>query len=144
MTDPMHAPVRSRSLRDEPMHLPPAAAVNDDPGDRKDSIFVGALWMIGITLALFFVPAVNGLVGGLVGGYRVGSVNRAVTAALLPAVVVALALTAFLALWNLPVLGVFAGLTAAVLVVLADLGLLLGALAGGWLASSRRRRVGQR
>ena len=132
----MTSPTESRSQKEI---MGWAAEPARTPAPQKSGVFAGALWMIGITLALFFLPAVNGLIGGFVGGYRVGTVDRALTAALLPALVVALALGALLAIWKLPVVGLFAGLAAGVVVVLADVGLLLGAVLGGWFATARRR-----
>src|SRR5690606_7611842 len=38
----------------------------------RASIIEGALWMVGLSVLLFFVPLLNGFIGGLVGGYRVG------------------------------------------------------------------------
>lgn len=98
------------------------------------SIVAGSLWMIGIALVLFFLPLVNGLIGGLVGGYKVGTPGRALSAAILPAVVVAGGLWLLLALFDAPILGFAAGTAAGVLIVLADLGLVVGALIGGVLA----------
>jgi hypothetical protein len=92
--------------------------------------------MIGVSLVLFFLPLINGIIGGLVGGYKVGGVGRALLAAILPAVVVALALGVIFMIFDAPVLGFLAGLTGAVLVVLADVGIFIGALIGG--ALSRR------
>ncbi len=73
---------------------------------RGDSnMGTGAVWMIGITLALFFVPLINGIVGGIVGGYKVGDWKRALGAAVLPAIVVALGLGLIVAAFGAPVWG---------------------------------------
>ena len=104
--------------------------VTTSPGRSTNIIYASAL-MVGITLALFFVPAVNGFIGGLVGGYKVGSIKRALTAALLPAVLAAVALWAIIALFNAPVLGFFAGTAATILIVLSEVGLFVGAAVGG-------------
>jgi hypothetical protein len=103
-------------------------------------VAVGSLWMVGITLLLFFLPLVNGLLGGLVGGYKVGTPGRALAAAILPGVVVAVGLWLLLALLDLPFLGFFAGLAAGLAVLLSEVGLLVGAIGGGWLARQRERR----
>lgn len=42
----------------------------------ETSLLVCALWMVGISLLLFFLPAINGLIGGAVGGYKAGSAMR--------------------------------------------------------------------
>lgn len=93
--------------------------------------------MIAITLVLFFLPLLNGLIGGLVGGYKVGAVGRALVAAILPAAIVALGLWLLFALGNAPFLGIIAGMTGAMLVALADIGIFIGAAIGGALAARR-------
>lgn len=110
--------------------------------DRKN-ILVASLWMIGLTLALFFLPLINGLVGGLVGGYKAGDWKRALGAAILPAAVVALGLWIIMALLNAPVWGVLAGAAVGIAVLLADVGLLVGAVIGGGVkqGTSGRRAV---
>ncbi len=98
--------------------------------DRK-SIVIGSLWMVGLSLLLFFLPLINGFVGGLVGGYKVGGVGRALMAAILPAIVVAAGLWILLAVLDAPLIGLVAGATLGLLVLLSDLGLFLGAGIGG-------------
>jgi hypothetical protein len=93
--------------------------------------------MIGLTLLLFFLPLINGIIGGAVGGYKVGNTKRALLAAILPAAVVAVGLWLIFALAEAPVWGLLAGLTAAALVALADVGIFIGAAIGG--AMSHRR-----
>lgn len=95
------------------------------------SILVGSLWMIGLSLLLFFVPAVNGLIAGVVGGYLVGSIGRALGAAVLPALIVAAGLWILLGLLGLPVIGFFAGAAVGFWVLLSEVGLLIGATVGG-------------
>src|SRR5688572_30820111 len=118
--------------------------IDRSPRDRypvlttdRSSILAGSFWMVAISLALFFLPLINGLVGGFVGGYRVGGVGRALIAAILPAAIVTLGLWLIFAFWNAPVWGLVAGLTGGLLVVLADVGIFLGAAIGG-LMSARR------
>jgi hypothetical protein len=93
--------------------------------------------MIGVSLLLFFIPAVNGLIGGAVGGYKAGSAARGLTAALLPSIIVGLAIWGILALFDAPVLGFIGGLAVGVWALFSSLGLLVGAVAGGALAPSR-------
>jgi hypothetical protein len=126
-----------------PPHPPPlvdssASGPRRDAGGRsqeaeRGSVVGGSLWMVVISLGLFFLPAINGLVGGLVGGYKAGSVPRALVAALLPAVVLSFGLWLLLTALEMPVLGVVAGFAAGALIVLADLGLFIGAALGGFL-----------
>lgn len=76
---------------------------------RPSTVWAGAAWMIGLSLLLFFIPAVNGLIAGAVGGYLVGSWSRALTAAILPAIVVAVAFWVGFSFMGLPVIGFMAG-----------------------------------
>ena len=65
--------------------------------DHHTGMVAGAVWMVVLSLALFFVPGLNGLIAGLVGGYLVGSLGRALAAAVLPALLVAVGLWLLLA-----------------------------------------------
>jgi hypothetical protein len=87
---------------------------------------VRACWRAGV---------INGVIGGAIGGYKVGGARRAMLAAILPAAVVAVALWLIFALAEAPVWGILAGLTAAALVALADVGIFIGAAIGGALAN---------
>lgn len=108
------------------------------PEGERASVVSGSLWMVGLTLALFFLPAINGLVGGLVGGYKVGGTGRALTAAILPAVVVGLALWVLLAVLDAPIVGFLSGIALIGLILVSSLGLLLGAAIGGAMSDKRR------
>lgn len=100
---------------------------------RHSSVWAGAAWMIGLSLLLFFVPAVNGLIAGAVGGYLVGSLSRALTAAVVPAFIVAVAFWIGFSLTGLPVIGFLAGGAISVWIIMSELGLFLGAALGGTL-----------
>lgn len=106
--------------------------------EKETSILASSLWMIGISLLLFFLPAINGLIGGAVGGYKAGSTGRAISAAALPAAVVGLAIWGLIALFDAPVLGFISGVAVGLWALFSSLGVLLGALIGGALAPSRR------
>jgi hypothetical protein len=106
---------------------------------ERKSIVVASLWMVVLSLALFFLPLVNGLLGGLVGGYFAGSWRRGLLAALVPAAIVAAGTWWLLAAFDAPVMGLGAGVAIGVLVAFADVGLFLGAAVGGVLAETRQR-----
>jgi hypothetical protein len=108
---------------------------------RDSSILASSLWMIGISLLLFFVPAVNGLVGGAVGGYKAGSAGRGVIAAILPSIVVGLALWGLLAWYDKPILGFFGGLAVGLWALISSVALLIGAAIGGVMAPNRGASV---
>lgn len=104
---------------------------------RETSLIVCSLWMVGISLLLFFLPAINGLIGGGVGGYKAGSVGRGLTAAVLPAIIVGAAIWVLLAMFNAPVLGFISGLAVGIWALISSIGLLIGALIGGAMAPDR-------
>jgi hypothetical protein len=97
----------------------------------ETSLVVAALWMIGISLLLFFLPAINGLIGGAVGGYKAGSAKRGLGAALLPAVIVGVGIWLLLAVFEAPILGFLAGIAVGLWALISSIGLLIGAAIGG-------------
>jgi len=104
---------------------------------KDSSIIASSMWMILVSLLLFFLPAVNGLIGGAVGGYKAGSVKRGLFAAVLPAVVVGILLWVIFAIFGAPLIGFIGGLAIGVWALLSSLGLLVGALIGGAMAPPR-------
>lgn len=106
---------------------------------QDSSILASSVWMIVISLVLFFVPAINGLIGGAVGGYKAGSVGRALTAAVLPSIIVGLSLWGLLATFVGLTLGFVGGLAVGVWALISSVSLLLGAAIGGMLAPDRSR-----
>jgi hypothetical protein len=120
----------------ETMRTPLSRSDTSPPAERS-SIPAASAWMVVISIALFFVPVLNGLIGGLVGGYKAGGVRRALIAAILPAVVLAIAMWVILALLSAPIIGFFAGAALGLIVLFADLGLFIGAAIGGAMSSRR-------
>lgn len=99
------------------------------------SVLRGLLWMLGLSVLLFWLPGGGGLIAGVVGGYKAGSAASALLAALLPALVFGLALSMLAAsLSGMPVLGLVAGMGGFVLAALHVGPMLLGALIGGILS----------
>lgn len=102
---------------------------------REAKSIVGAsIWMVAISLVLFFLPAINGLIGGGVGGYMAGSVKRGLTAAVLPAIVVGLVIWALLALLDAPIIGFIGGVALGIWALASSISLLIGAAIGGAMA----------
>lgn len=97
----------------------------------ETSLFVCALWMIVISMLLFFLPALNGLIGGAVGGYKAGSAMRGLAAAILPAIISGIGIWVLLAVFDWPVLGFLAGAAVGLWALISSVGLLIGAAIGG-------------
>ncbi len=105
---------------------------------REHGVLLGSILMFVITMALFFLPVVNGIIGGVIGGHKVGHTKNAIIAAIVPAMGVGFLLWIALKVANIPVMGVPpSDPELALLVVLSDLGLLVGAAIGGTLAQNR-------
>lgn len=91
--------------------------------------------MIIVSVVLFWLPALGPLIAGYVGGKKAGGVVKGITAALLPAILIAVIIfagTSFLA--NLPVIGAILGLSTILIVAIYELPLIGGAVVGGALA----------
>src|SRR5690606_11635098 len=112
----------SRQLKAVPEIVP-----NHYEKEERSRIIVPSLWMIGLSLLLFFIPVFNGLIAGFVGGLKAGTVKNALLAAILPAIIVAGGLWTLLALLNMPVIGLFAGTAVGLWILLSDVGLFVGA-----------------
>ncbi|MGZ3696383.1 MAG: hypothetical protein ACXVBE_06490 [Bdellovibrionota bacterium] len=111
--------------------LPPASTSNS-------RLVASALWAIGISMALFFLPLLNGLIGGFVGGYLAGSVKRGLIAMILPAAAVGAGLWLLFATLGAPVFGVLVSSGAAVMIAMSEIGIFLGAAIGGYAAQNPR------
>ena len=92
-------------------------------------------WMLGLSLALFWLPVLGMFIAGLVGGRKAGGVGTAVLAVMVPALVVgAVMFFAGTLLTGMPVLGTIAALGAGALVLANVLPMLAGAVLGGILS----------
>jgi hypothetical protein len=105
---------------------------------KQSSIVAAMLWMLVISLLLFWLPLFGPFIGGLVGGRKAGSVKRGLAACFLPALLFAIFVFIVLTLWGLPfsglVLGGILGGTAAVTILVEGFSLVCGAIVGGALA----------
>lgn len=100
----------------------------------RSSILAASLWMLVISLLLFWLPTFGPLIAGYVGGRRAGSPGRGLVAALLPMLLLGALVWLVFAGMMLPVVGVLAGATLAVALLLQGVGLVAGAVIGGLLA----------
>jgi hypothetical protein len=111
------------------------SAARPAPGTEKGGLAAAMVWMLVLSLLLFWLPVLGMFIAGLVGGRKAGSVGTAIAAALLPAMVVAVVMFFMAtALTGMPVLGAIAGFGAGVFVVANVVPLLVGAVVGGILA----------
>ena len=104
-------------------------------GKPEGSIFMGAVWMLVLSILLFWMPVAGPLLAGFVGGRKAGGVMAAIVAAVLPGLVMGVALF-FLGslLTGLPLFGAVAGMGVFALSLFHVGPLLLGAIVGGLMA----------
>ncbi|MGZ3660465.1 MAG: hypothetical protein ACXVB9_20965 [Bdellovibrionota bacterium] len=109
---------------------------------RESRAVAGSLWMLGLSVALFFLPVVSGIIAGLVGGFKVGTTRMAMTAAGGALIFTTVILWMLFSLMPIPLLGNLASQPEiALLIILTDLGLLIGAGVGGTIAENRIDRL---
>jgi hypothetical protein len=97
---------------------------------QREEVVKGSLWMAIVSVGLFFVPVIGGLVGGMIGGYRIGRMSRALLAALGAGVVAGLLSWLLLSLALPHVLGVSAGIAVFAWILVSEVGLFSGAAIG--------------
>ena len=103
---------------------------------RRGSIPQAMAWMIGLSVALFWIPFLGSLIAGFVGGRKAGGIGEGLIAAVLPGVILLLTsiLLGSLLGW-IPVIGQLVGwmlgMGAWVLGFVNVVPLLLGAAIGG-------------
>jgi len=107
---------------------------------RRGSIPQAMAWMVGLSIALFWVPLVGSLIAGFVGGRKAGGLARALAAVFLPGVALFLVTVLLSGLLGwIPIIGqlvsVVAGLGAWALGFVNVIPLAIGAAIGG--ATSR-------
>ena len=100
--------------------------------DTKGSVGTGIVWIVLISILLFWLPIVGPFIAGLIGGKKSGGIGNALAAVFVPAIVIAVLLFALAtSLTGLPLIGAVAGAGALILIG-ANIGpLLLGAIIGG-------------
>lgn len=110
---------------------------------HKGSLTMAVIWMMVISLVLFWLPVAGPLLAGVVGGYTAATPGRGLFAAILPTLLLCLViLGAGTALTGLPLLGFVASAGLFLVIVMQSLPLLAGALIGGlWRAGQPSRSV---
>ncbi len=102
---------------------------------RRGSVPQAMAWMIGLSVVLFWLPILGGLIAGFVGGRKAGGIGPAIAAALLPGFVFAVVnLLLGGLLGGIPILGqlylLVAGLGGLVLSLMSVVPLVIGAIIG--------------
>lgn len=98
----------------------------------KGDVISGALWMIFISILLFWLPVFGPLIAGFVGGRKAGGVGSAIAAVFLPALLIGVFLFCFATvLTGFPILGIVAGAGSLFLTIGGVGPLLVGAIIGG-------------
>lgn len=92
---------------------------------------MGALVMLVLSLVLVWLPLLGPLIAGFVGGRVVGRAGTSLLVALLPAIVLAVAVVGLLTVFDLPVLGAVAGAGLFLAIAIQDIPLMIGAYVGG-------------
>jgi hypothetical protein len=104
----------------------------------KGSVVSGMLWMIFLSVLLFWLPILGPLLAGIVGGKKSGGVLRALTACILPIVILSTVVWISFTVVGLPFHGLLiAGALGGSLVVYLlfhNFALVCGAIVGGALA----------
>jgi hypothetical protein len=99
---------------------------------------VAMLWMILISVLLFWLPMIGPFIAGIVGGKKAGSVMRALGACFLPAFIAALFVFVMLSLGGVPFAGLIVGSLfgggMVVFILVHGFALVCGAVVGGALA----------
>ena len=99
---------------------------------KKGSIGLAMVWMFVISILLFWLPVLGGLIAGFVGGRKAGSVGSAILAVFLPGIIFIVVLILLAAsLVGIPLIGIAAPLGGVALSLLHVGPLLVGAIIGG-------------
>ncbi len=102
---------------------------------KQGSMIMGMIWMMVISLLLFWLPGIGPLIAGIVGGKVSGGVGSGLLAAIIPGLVLAIALfAAGTMLTALPQIGAILAGGGFLLYLIYIPPLLIGALIGGLLA----------
>ncbi|MDB5050951.1 MAG: hypothetical protein JWO30_4022 [Fibrobacteres bacterium] len=105
---------------------------------EKESVAMALMTVV--TMIFYFLPLLNGLAGGLAGGYKVGDLKGAAIAAIIPVILVSAFLAGLFIFTDQPVLGLYGREAGLLVIVLSDMGILAGAVLGGWLAEAGEQK----
>ena len=98
---------------------------------ERGSVGSATLWMVGLSILLFWIPTVGPLIAGFVGGRKAGGIGAAVVAAIIPAILVSVLLFVLAILIDLPIIGALVGAGLFFVILFESVPLLIGAVLGG-------------
>lgn len=98
------------------------------------SVSKAAVWMIGLSIVLFWLPVLGPAIAGFVGGTEARTMGKAMTAALIPAVLVGVLVALVLSAFDLPLIGTVAGIGIGIAVLVQDIPMFIGAAFGAGTA----------
>lgn len=108
-----------------------------DNQEKKGDITSAFLWMLFLSIILFWAPVIGPLLAGFVGGRKAGGIGNAILAALLPAIIIFFIFTTIMApLFNEllgplgMLLGTAIGGTMGIIVLIDSTVLIIGAIVG--------------
>lgn len=101
---------------------------------RGGSMGSATLWMIGLSVLMFWIPVAGPVFAGFVGGLKAGSVGPAIAVAVLPAILVAALVFVMSSVVELPGIEAPVGVGMLLVMVFQSLPLVAGAVLGGALA----------
>lgn len=101
---------------------------------ENGSIIVGFLYMLIISILLFWVPLLGPLIAGIVGGSKAGGVGKGIVAAILPSLILAGAIFFLFSSIGIPVVGTILGGATTLIAVGDSIILVIGAIIGGIIA----------
>ena len=105
--------------------------------DERGSVMRATLWMIGLALVLIWLPILGPAIAGFVGGTKAVTMGKALTAALLPAVLLGALVAIILIAFDLPLIGTIAGIGVFIAVAVESLPMFAGAAVGASLEEGR-------
>ena len=97
----------------------------------RGSVGSAMLWMIGLSILLFWLPTIGPLIAGFVGGRKAGGIGAAFVAAIIPAILVGVLLILLGTLVDLPIIGALVGAGLFFIILFESIPLLIGAVGGG-------------
>jgi uncharacterized membrane protein len=103
---------------------------------QSSSVLIGAFWMLGLTVVLFWLPVLGPLIAGYVGGRRSGSVAGAGIASIIPAVLATGLFMLFGAGLGFPLLDSLSEAGILIILLLEPIPLIGAAIVGAATASS--------